>query len=140
MSYRTRINLIIVLLQIGFVVLYTIVFSNDVALFVAGWGDDKLNISIIYGISMLFYLSLYLIMNKSDKLNEQNKKNEAKSAAVTVVTIVISNICFFNDFVYLKRSGTIYIIVVAMVFCIYICFTHYYSVYDFKLNYPISRY
>lgn len=88
MNYRTKINLIILLLQISFVVLYTIVFTNDVAAFVAGWGDYKLNISIIFGISMLFYLSLHLIMNKTDKFDERNKKNEAKSAAATLVTML----------------------------------------------------
>ncbi len=89
MSYRTKMNLIILMLQTAFLILYSIVFFNDVSLFISDGTDYRINISIIFAISMMFYISLQMIMNKKDKLDERNKNIEARSSNVTIVSMII---------------------------------------------------
>ncbi len=89
MNYRTKMNLIILMLQTAFLILYSIVFFNDVSLFISDGTDYRINISIIFAISMMFYISLQMIMNKKDKLDERNKNIEARSSNVTIVSMVI---------------------------------------------------
>src|SRR5690554_2049959 len=89
MSYRTKMNLIILMLQTAFLILYSIVFFNDVSLFISDGTDYRINISIIFAISMMLYLSLQMIMNKKDKLDERNKNIEARSSNVTIVSMII---------------------------------------------------
>jgi len=82
-------NLIILMLQTAFLILYSIVFFNDVSLFISDGTDYRINISIIFAISMMLYLSLQMIMNKKDKLDERNKNIEARSSNVTIVSMII---------------------------------------------------
>lgn len=88
MSYRTKMNVIILLFQLGFFILYSVIFFNDVEKFLAFGNDYRINIVIIFAISQVVNLPLVIIMNKNDKLDERNKKMEATSAGAAFSTMV----------------------------------------------------
>ncbi|AUD63305.1 hypothetical protein BK010_06765 [Tenericutes bacterium MO-XQ] len=95
MNYRTKMNLITLLFQLGFLILYSVIFFNDVenSMNLSGNSllpgrDYRINVAIIFGISQVLYLFMQIIMNKNDKLDERNKKMEATSAGTTIVTML----------------------------------------------------
>ncbi|MFA5290137.1 MAG: hypothetical protein WC351_03740 [Candidatus Izemoplasmatales bacterium] len=94
MSYRTKMNIIILLFQLGFLILYSVIFYNDVDDFLTFGNDYRLNLVVIFGISQVIYLALLMIMNKYDKLDERNKRMEATSTGTTVVMMMF--ISFFS--------------------------------------------
>jgi hypothetical protein len=87
-------NIIILLFQLGFLILYSVIFYNDVDDFLTFGNDYRLNLVVIFGISQVIYLALLMIMNKYDKLDERNKRMEATSTGTTVVMMMF--ISFFS--------------------------------------------
>lgn len=98
MSYRTKMNITILLFQLGFFILYSLIFLNDVEKFLAFGIDYRINVVAIFGISQIIYLLLVIIMNKNDKLDERNKRMETTSAGTAFVIMMI---VFFISLQYL---------------------------------------
>ncbi|MDY0139057.1 MAG: hypothetical protein WC152_01910 [Candidatus Izemoplasmatales bacterium] len=91
MSYRTKMSIIILLSQLIFFILNSIIFFNDVEKFLAFGNDYRINVVVIFGISQFIYLLLVIITNKNDKLDERNKRLETTSAGTTFVTMMIAS-------------------------------------------------
>jgi len=94
MSYRTKMNTLILLFQLIFFILYSVIFFNDVEKYLAFGNDYRINLVVIFGISQVVYLSFQIVMNKNDKLDERNKRMESTSAGATIVTMMIISFIF----------------------------------------------
>lgn len=95
MSYRSKMNILILLFQLTFFILYTVIFFNDVENALAmedsmiPGNDYRLKVAIIFGVSQVVYLVLHIITNKHDRLDERIKRMDSTSTGITVVLMML---------------------------------------------------
>lgn len=94
MSYRTKMNIVILIFQLGFFILYSFVFFNDVNMFLSTGKEYRTNIVIIFAISQVVNLPIELLKNKNDKYDERNKKVEGTSSGVTIISMMFLSFIF----------------------------------------------